>query len=479
MKNFLKMNVSSISLFLITVLILVGVSFIPSSTFTDLLSQMCYSARSYVGIAELLFLAFLIIAGAAFYDKKIGGPTATKEYSLISWLCMIFACGMGVGLVYYGLSEPILHAYSNPYHEGVSSSYGYALALFNWGIHPWVLYCTVGFLVAYAHYEKKKPLRMSSLLPDRSPQFIKTSVDVISAIGILAGLTTSLGLGVNQISLGIQHVFGISINPYILIIVIGLVATLSVASGLQKGIKMLSNFTINTSMLLMAFTAFVVIIMTNTNYIDYFCSGISIYVTEFFTFSDPFNSSATEWSAAWSVFYQLWFASWAIFVGVFLAKISKGRKYSELIFAGLIVPTVFTALWFLVFGGAGFNTPGMYEAVQESIPTSIFTFYELLVPSLSIIISLVVLVILTFFFITSSDSGSYVIATLVNKDKAKEVSTSSRVFWATVQIVVTSVLFYQGGLSLVQAASVLLGIPIVALMGVGIITFISQQIKKK
>lgn len=477
-KSFLRRKSSGlIALVLLGITLLSLVLFKPeTAVFQNVLSRMCVVFRGpvtifcYFCVAALLFLVF------SKYGKiRLGGENAKPEFSTFSWLSCLFMAGCGIGIVFY-CQEPILHYFNNPYTGNVPGdpvSVAYSLTLFNWTINDWVQFALLGVIIAYFHYNKGKDLRMSSILPGSTPLWVRRMIDIIMAIGVISGLTTSLGLGVTQIGKGFDYVFETSISPYILMFVIAVVAAWSVTSGLKKGVKWLSNISTVMVCLLMASVVIIgVFYLDIFNFLEYIAKGSGLLFLNYFSYNDFYNEASDSWAAANPIFFNLWFAAWAAFVAVFVAKISKGRTIREFIIGVVAFPTIFTIIWFGIFGCVGAEYRELiYKAMSNDVPTALFIFFQNITNSgYYVILSAAALLTICLFFITSSDSGSYVVSTLLSKEK--HVGPRDKIFWASIQCVVAMVLYWCGGLALVQSVSVIMGILVMVLIVVGFVFFI-------
>jgi acetoin(diacetyl) reductase butA len=477
-KSFLRRKSSGlIALALLGVTLLSLVLFKPeTAVFQNVLSRMCVVFRGpvtifcYFCVAALLFLVF------SKYGKiRLGGENAKPEFSTFSWLSCLFMAGCGIGIVFY-CQEPILHYFNNPYTGNVPGdpvSVAYSLTLFNWTINDWVQFALLGVIIAYFHYNKGKDLRMSSILPGSTPLWVRRMIDIIMAIGVISGLTTSLGLGVTQIGKGFDYVFETSFSPYILMFVIAVVAAWSVTSGLKKGVKWLSNISTVMVCLLMASVVIIgVFYLDIFNFLEYIAKGSGLLFLNYFSYNDFYNEASDSWAAANPIFFNLWFAAWAAFVAVFVAKISKGRTIREFIIGVVAFPTIFTIIWFGIFGCVGAEYRELiYKAMSNDVPTALFIFFQHITNSgYYVILSAAALLTISLFFITSSDSGSYVVSTLLSKEK--HVGPRDKIFWASIQCVVAMVLYWCGGLALVQSVSVIMGILVMVLIVVGFVFFI-------
>lgn len=477
-KSFFQRKSSGlVALMLLAATILSLVLFKPETeAFQNVLSQMCMIFRGPVTIFCYLCIAVLLYLVFSKHGKiRLGGKNAKPEYSTFSWLSCLFMAGCGIGIVFY-CQEPILHYFNNPYTgkvAGEPTAVAYSLTLFNWTINDWVQFALLGVIIAYFHYNKGKDLHMSSVLPSGTPLWLRRAIDIIMAIGVISGLTTSLGLGVTQIGKGFNFVFDTNISPYILMFFIAVIAAWSVTSGLKKGVKWMSNIsTVMVCILMLSVVLIGVFSLDIYNFLDYIGNGTGLLFRNFFSYNDFYNSESDAWAAANPIFFNLWFAAWAAFVAVFVAKISKGRTIREFILGVVGFPTIFTIIWFGVFGCVGTEYRELiYQAMSNDVPTALFIFFQQIADNgYYVILSAAALLTICLFFITSSDSGSYVVSTLLSKEK--RVGPRDKMFWATVQCLVAMSLYWCGGLALVQSVSVIMGLLVIVLIIIGTIFFL-------
>lgn len=460
---------------LLAVVLALFISGADTAFFKNALSQMCVDFRGPVTIFCyfcLIVLLFLIFS--PYGSIRLGGKDAKKEYSTFSWLSCLFMAGCGIGIVFY-CQEPILHLHSNPYVGHVAGdpeTIAYSLTLFNWTINAWVQYGLLGLIVAYFFFNKGKDLKLSAVLPDSTPNWIKSGVDILMALGVIAGLTTSLGLGVSQIGKGFSFVFGVDVSPYLLMFLIGMVATWSVTSGLKKGVKWLSNIsTVLVCTILIAVVCIGVFHLDIAGFLKYIAKGTGLLLYNYIPYNDFYNQASDAWAADYPIFFDLWFGAWAAFVAVFVAKISRGRTIREFILGVVGFPILFTIIWFGIFGRVGVEFKDIiFQSMSDDIPSALFIFLQQISGNVMyIIMSVAILVLICLFFITSSDSGSFVVSTLLSKG---ETGPKDKMFWALIQCVVAMALFACGGLALVQSVSVIMGIIVMGLIVVGTVFFL-------
>ena len=411
----------------------------------------------------------LYIALSRYGDIRLGHQTEHPEYSLLSWFGMLFSAGIGIGLLYWGTAEPLYHFMSPPMGQAETveaAKQAMSISFLHWGIHAWALYCVVALSLAYFHYRRGLPLSIRSVLYPLIGQKIYGKwghvVDTLAVFGTMFGVVTSLGLGAMQINAGFSNVFGIPNNVPVqlcLIAIITAMATLSVMMGLDKGIKRLSDINIVLTVLLLGFMLF----FGPTQFIiDSFIENIGNYVSQLIPlgfWSEAYSN--TDWQANWTIFYWAWWVSWSPFVGIFVARISRGRTIREFIFGVLFIPMLLLFFWFTTFGGSAVHMElmgnyGLIEAVKADYGSAIFKlieYYPLTKP-----LTLVIVVMIMLWFVTSSDSASFVIDMLTAGGDTNPPKIQ-RLFWALSQGVIAAVLLVAGGLSALQAVAIIAGFP--------------------
>ena len=428
----------------------------------------------FVMATDIILLFMIYILFSKFGKIRLGGDDAKTEFSTLSWFAMLFSAGMGIGLIYYGAAEPISH-YTGWWHTPFNVTpytqeareLAFGAVMYEWGLHVWALYALVGLSLAFFSYNKGLPFSIRSvfypLLKDKIYGWQGDLIDIFAVITTIFGLATSLGLGASQIVSGINFLFETngSINFQIILIgIITIVATISVVRGLQNGIKVLSNITMVVALLLLLF----VIFFSNFNgflgvYKDTFIS----YATNIVSFSNFINREDTQWYHGWSVFYWAWWIAWSPFVGMFIARISKGRTIREFVGAVLFIPTFVILIWMSTFGSLGIEqVNNNIGALSNGITQISLTTFELLqnIP-FTTYSSIVAIFLIMVFFVTSSDSGSLVIDTITSGGKL-ESPKRQRIFWALLEGGVAMCLLYVGGseaLSALQAGSLVTALP--------------------
>lgn len=428
------------------------------------------SSNFFIGIC--LYLAFSKLG-----NVKIGGIDAQPEFSNFAWYSMLISAGMGIGLMFWAVGEPLIHSQVAPPIFESSSNVGTAMAstFFHWGFHPWGIYALLGLALAFFAYNKNLPLSLRSvfypIFKDKVFGVLGDIIDVLAVISCLFGLATSLGLGVQQMNSGLNYLFNVPESvgiQVILIVSVTFLAIISVVSGVHKGIKTLSKLNIRLAGIFML----CVLLLGPTFYIlKVFSNGLGIYLNDFIKSSFFVSMNDGTWQGDWSVFYLSWWISWSPFVGMFIARMSRGRTVREFITAVLIVPSFLSFLWMSVFGGTAVyineNTGGkLFETVQNNLPVALFELIEQInVPFLSELIitllSLLGTLLIMSYFITSSDSGSLVVENITSGGKIN-TPKKQRVFWASVEGLVAAVLLLVGGkkaLDALQTAVISTGLP--------------------
>ncbi|MGW0824422.1 BCCT family transporter [Streptomyces sp. NPDC002845] len=434
----------------------------------------------YTALVSLFVIFALWVGIGRFGDIKLGKDNERPEFGMGSWLAMLFAAGMGIGLVFWGVAEPLNHFVSpRPgvgEGEAARSEFAMVQTFLHWGIHPWAIYVVVGLAVAYAVHRKGRPISirwaLEPLFGDRIKGAWGDAIDTVAIVGTVFGVATSLGFGVLQISagLGFQGWVTDPGTPLRVALIVGitLLATISVVTGVGKGIKWLSNINMGLAGALMVF----VLIAGPTLFIlNGFVEDIGAYLQNLLALS--FDTGATHgaegtaWVSGWTVFYWGWWISWAPFVGIFIARISRGRTVREFVTGVLLVPTLLTFLWFAILGGSALHheTVGDGGLVGEdgAVGTDSALFQLLDTLPGGTFVAGVTLLLIVLFFVTSSDSGSYVVDVLASGGDP-EPPAWSRVFWCAAEGAVAIALLIASGtgtssLSTLQTAAIITALP--------------------
>lgn len=422
---------------------------------------------------------------------RIGGAKATPDFSRLSWFSMLFAAGMGIGLMFYSVSEPLSHyatalGGTSMGEDGVRSdwaplgaaaddpdaarSLAMAATIFHWGLHPWAIYAIVALSLAIFAYNKGLPLTVRSifypLLGERIWGWPGHLIDILAVFATLFGLATSLGIGAQQAASGLGHLFGIpGGNTTLVLLIAGItaVAVVSIVAGVDKGVKRLSEINMALAFLLLMFVVFVgptLLIATG------FISNLGSYLIELPFLSNPFGREDTNFSQGWTTFYWAWWISWSPFVGMFIARVSRGRSVREFLVSVLLIPSAVSVFWMTAFGTTAIKQvqDGFEGAVASDLSLQLFVMLgELPLTEISSFIGIVLVIV---FFITSSDSGSLVIDTITAGGKI-DAPKPQRVFWGVIEGAIAIALLLGGGLAALQAAAVSAGLPFTLVLLVG------------
>lgn len=437
--------------------------------------------------AALLFLLYLGLS--KFGRIRLGGYIAKPEFSDIAWFSMMFSAGIGIGIFFYGVAEPIYHLNAPDILLGDSGFGNFKIMYLHWGFHAWAIYGLLAIGLGYFSYNKNLPFAVRSLfypiLKDKIYGILGDVIDTVATLSVLFGLATSLGLGAQQINSGLNYVFGIKDSSTVqlwLIIAITFVATLSVVSGVSKGIKWLSEINIIVSGLLLLG---ILLVGPTTYILATYLSGMGVYLKDIFSasFFTGILPEDVAWQGQWTVFYWAWWISWAPFVGTFIARISKGRTIKQVIFGVLIIPTIAITFAMTILGAAGIYVNTLFEgviakAVDANVATSMFEMYSYLTTSglLQGFLSLISVAAIIIFFVTSSDSGSLVVSSLTSGGRTSPPKVQ-RVFWAVMEGAIAISVLLMGGevaLTTIQSAVVILGFPFSIILIMIMLSFVKE-----
>ncbi|MBB3106191.1 choline/glycine/proline betaine transport protein [Psychrobacter luti] len=454
--------------------------------FNELASEVFGQAKAFVSmrfgwffilVVNLTLVMSIYLIFSRYGDIRLGHQNETPEYNIVSWIGMLFSAGIGIGLLYWGTAEPLYHFMAPPLGEPESiaaAKQAMNISFLHYGLHVWAIYGMVALSLAYFHYRRGLPLAIRStlypLLGKKIYGPMGHIVDTLAVFGTMFGVVTTLGLGVLQINSGLESLFGIPNNitvQIILIAFITMLAGLSLLMGLDKGIKRLSDINIFFTIVLLSF----VIILGPTQFIfNSFFENIGNYLHQVIPlglWTESYEGEA-NWQSSWTVFYWAWWISWSPFVGVFVARISRGRTIREFILGVLLIPITILFLWFTAFGGSAVHmelmaavdpnmvSPGLVEAVKADTGSAIFKLMESY-PFTAALNGLIV-VMIVLWFVTSSDSASFVIDMLTSGGDTNPPKIQ-RLFWAGTEGVIAAVLLAAGGLGALQAASIVSGFP--------------------
>lgn len=429
-------------------------------------------------VSMFLFVCFSIGMAVSKYGKiKLGPDDSEPEYSYISWFAMLFSAGMGVGLVFWGVAEPLNHFMAPLGAEaGSAAAADFAIhkSFFHWGLHPWANYSVLAMALAYMQFRKGKPGLVSSifipLLGEKRTQGpIGKMIDILAIFATVAGVATSLGMGVLQINGGFNYLFGLPINTttHIIIIVAVTAAFMtSAVSGLDKGIKILSNVNIALALSLMLLTLIIGPTLLSINSLT---NGIGLYFSS--VIRESFHVEAfgdNSWYGGWTIFYWAWWIAWAPFVGTFIARISRGRTIREFVAGVLLVPAFSSFCWFAVFGSTGINLGT--GVAQEAIKVTETAFFVVMNEyPMGSVISFVAVILLCTFFVTSADSATFVLG-MMSTHGVLNPKTSKKVIWGVIQSALAFALMTAGGLKALQIGSLVAAFPFAFVMLFGMLS---------
>ncbi|MEL7565911.1 MAG: BCCT family transporter [Dehalobacterium sp.] len=465
---------------LLAVLLLTIWGIVSQETFASAASNTLSFITNNFGWAYLLSMLFFVLfaIGLAFspYGKiRLGKDQDRPEFSTVSWFAMLFGAGMGIGLVFWGVAEPMSHYVSpNGLTPGIPEAAMFALraSFKHWGFHPWANYSIIGLALAYFQFRKGyKGLISSIFIPligkKRVEGPIGVTIDILAVFATVAGVATSLGLGTLQISSGLSYVFGIPSNFITqigIIVVITFIFIWTAITGIDKGIKFLGdlNLVLAVSILILTFLVGPKLLMLTG-----FTGALGQYLNLFFADSLSYSMGGdNSWVNGWTIFYWAWWIAWAPFVGSFIARISKGRTIREFIAGVIVAPALASLVWFAIFGGAGIDY-GMKMGIDVIKPlvaspeTALFAVYHQL--PLGGILSVITLVLLSTFFITSANSATFVLG-MFTSDGDLNPTNSKKVIWGLIQAALATTLLLAGGLTSLQTVSVAAAFPFIAIM---------------
>ena len=424
----------------------------------------------YVASVAIILIGVICIGLSRYGDIKLGPDHSEPDFSFASWFAMLFSAGMGIGMMFFGVGEPVMHFLAPPQQDPetiAAAKEAMGITFFHWGFHAWAIYAIVALILAFFGYRHNLPLTLRSalypLVGDRIHGVIGHVIDIFAILGTTFGVATTLGYGVLQVNSGLNYLFNVSVSTetqVLLVIVITGLATLSVASGLDKGIRRLSEINLLLALLLMLM---IVVLGPTSLLLQMFVQNIGGYLSELV--NKTFNLYAyepTDWLGGWTLLYWAWWLSWSPFVGMFIARISRGRTIREFVCGVLFVPSALTFLWMTVFGNTSINLIMNHGAddlgtiVQTDVSLALFKFLEYF--PLTNILSCVSTIMVVMFFVTSSDSSAMVIDLLASKNKGR-APVWQRVFWSCLIGLVTLVLMWVGGLKALQSATIATALP--------------------
>ena len=454
------------------------------SLFTLIQASIIDNGSWFYVLSVAFIFFFVIFLGLSRYgDIRLGPDHATPDYSLVSWLSMLFAAGMGIGLMFFGVAEPLMHFLSPPTAQtGTVAAVKEAMKMtfFHWGLHAWAIYAIVALVLAYFSYRHNLPLTLRSalypLIGEKIYQWPGHLVDIFAVVSTVFGVATSLGLGASQVNAGFSYLFDIDVsttNQIIIMCGITSLAVISVATGLDKGIKILSE----TNMILAVVLLLLIFVLGPTVFLmQAYLQNMGDYLADIV--HNTFNLFAykkTDWIGGWTIFYWGWWLAWAPFVGLFIARISRGRTIREFIIGVMLIPTVFTLFWMTIFGNSAIDlvynqgVVGLSEMVSKDSSVALFVFLENF-PLTTVLSSFCVLMIVIF-FVTSCDSGAMVVDMLCSHGR-NDTPLWQRIYWAVGIGIVAAILLLVGGLNALQTMTIASALPFTIVLLLAIVGLI-------
>ncbi|MFC5988938.1 BCCT family transporter [Marinicrinis lubricantis] len=490
-KKFWNNPVFSISAAIILLLVVLG-AIVPQK-FGDIAGLLFDFTTDNFGWFYLLAVFFLILflillAVSKFGGIRLGGEDERPEFPFITWIGMLFSAGFGAGLVFWGVAEPMSHFYTTPFagvepetEEAARIAMGYAF--FHWGVSQWSVFAIVGLVIGFLQFRKQKNGLVSTALEPvtGSKPAVKSTVDILAVVATVMGIATSLGLGILQMNGGLNIVFGMT-NSFaiqlLLIAIIFITYMLSSTTGLDKGIRYLSNLNMGLAIGLLLF----VFVTGPTVFIlETFTLAVGDYITNFVQYSlrlTPYKGGT--WIRDWTIFYWAWAIAWSPFVGAFVARVSRGRTIREFILGVMVIPPAIACLWIATFGGTALwndlnRGTGIAEAVHADLTAALFETYHHL--PLTTLLSVLSLLLIFTFLVTSADSATYILASMTTKGDI-DPPLLVKIVWGVLMSAIAAVLLYSGGLEALQTASLISALPFTVLLLL-LIVAILQLLKKE
>ncbi|RNF39223.1 BCCT family transporter [Planococcus salinus] len=425
-------------------------------------------------LAVFIIILFLVLISISKYGSiRLGADTDRPEFPFFTWIGMLFSAGFGAGLVFWGVAEPMSHFFTTPFgneaqtEEAARIAMGYSF--FHWGVSQWSVFAIVGLVIGFLQFRKKKSGLVSTALEPvvGNKPLIKHSIDSLAVIATVMGIATSLGLGVLQMNGGLDAVFGTGNSFTVQLSIIGvmfLAYTLSSSTGLHKGIAYLSNLNLGLALVLMVF----VFIAGPTVFIlETFTLAIGDYITNFVSYSlrlQPYQGG--DWVLGWTIFYWAWAIAWSPFVGAFVARVSRGRTIREFVMGVLVIPPAIACVWIAVFGGTALwydlnAGTAIAEAVDADLTSALFQTFDVL--PLAVLMSILAILLIFTFLVTSADSATYILASMTSYGSLNP-PTVFKIVWGVLMSAIAAVLLYAGGLEALQTASLISALPFTVLL---------------
>lgn len=487
-KNNFKNIVFIVSSLFILMCVILGI--VTPDGFAQVANMLFAFTTDYFGwfylLSVFIIIIFLIyIATSRYGNIVIGGKGAKPEFKFLSWIAMLFSAGLGIALVFWGVAEPMSHFFTPPFddvkplsNEAAQVAMGYSF--FHWGISQWSVYTIMGLVMAYMQFNRKKDLLISTALEPvlGKNRFTKNVIDILAIIATIMGLATSIGLGAMQANGGLHGAFGIPNNIWIQVGIIGVMLIgyiISSTTGLHKGIKWLSNINMYLALILLVF----VFVMGPTVFImDTFVLAMRDYITHFIEYSlrlDPYGEGS--WVKDWTIFYWAWGIAWSPFVGSFVARVSSGRTVRQFIVGVLIIPPLISCFWIAVFGGSALyfdlkKGTDIAGAVNNDVTVALFQLLEQL--PFTLISSIIGIVLIFVFLITSADSATFMMASMSSHGSLNP-AMQVKVIWGLLMGAIASVLLFTGGLNTLQTASLIAALPFTVVILLLAISFMKMM----
>ncbi len=464
-------NVFVISLVIVFAIVLWGLvaadnfALVANAAFNFLVSKFGW----FYLLSMTTFVVFAIWIAVSKYGKiKLGPDDSKPDYNFISWFAMLFSAGMGIGLVFWGVAEPLNHFINPMGMDGgteAASQFAMMKSFMHWGLHPWANYSVLALALAYMQFRKGKPGLISSIFipligEKRVQGWMGKTIDILAIFATVAGVATSLGLGTLQINSGLNFLFGVpetSLVQILIVVVVTVLFMISAVSGLDKGIKFLSNLNVSIAAVLVILCIILgptLLIFSNLG------QGMVLYAKDLFMDANPFGKG--EWYGWWTIFYWAWWIAWAPFVGTFIARISRGRTIRQFIIGVLAAPTLASFLWFATFGTMGMNA-GADVAAEAIVKTETALFVVMQHYPLGNVISLVAVLLLCTFFVTSADSATFVLG-MMSSNGDLNPTIGRKIVWGAIQSALALALMLSGGLKMLQTASIVAAFPFAFIM---------------